>query len=309
MSLGLRVQLLTSVGASRNLKPYQESSLNVRLAANWVAVVGALVGSGGCSVVVESNRTQCSTNADCTARGAEFAGSVCVDSFCRAPTNWACLDLPPPMAAPQDQFQVSFVVRDTVTQMPKPGLRARLCRKLDVECSNAVSESATVDEQGNVSFQVAAGFDGYARFDGGDLLPGIFFFNPPVSRDTLNIPITLSASTTASALAALTGVALDSGRGVVLLSVLDCTGTPASGITLSSNFADPRARIFYAQEGLPSSMATMTDSSGYGGVVNASPGTVTFSALQAQSGRKIDEVTVLVQAGTQTMTTLVPNGG
>ena len=33
-----------------------------------------------------------------------------------------------------------------------------------------------------------------------------------------------------------------------------------------------------------------------------------LSALLGKGGRKIDEVTVLVQAGTQTMTTLVPSG-
>ncbi len=31
----------------------------------------------GCSVIVDANRPQCSTDADCANRGAEFAGSVC----------------------------------------------------------------------------------------------------------------------------------------------------------------------------------------------------------------------------------------
>lgn len=272
------------------------------------AVAGLVVGVLGCSVVVDADRNQCSTDADCAGRGGEFSSSVCVESLCQPSISWACLGAPAAPAVSEAQFQVSFLVRDSVTQRPKTGIGVRLCRKLDVECSDALSSLVAVDDQGNATFQVAAGFEGYARFEGADVLPGMYFFNPPVAGDTLNIPITLSSPNTAAALAALTGATLESGRGIVLLSVVDCTGSPASGIALSSSIEDGRAKTFYAQQGFPSAMATMTDVSGYGGVVNANPGTTTFSAILAESGQKLNEMTVLVQPGTQTMTTLVPNG-
>ena len=55
-------------------------------------------------------------------------------------------------------------------------------------------------------------------------------------------------------------------------------------------------------------MATMTDASGYGGLVNAREGSVSISALVGESRKRVGEVTVLVQPGTQTMTKLVPDG-
>jgi hypothetical protein len=136
----------------------------------------------------------------------------------------------------------------------------------------------------------------------------MYFFNPPVARNISNIVLVMSSATTVSGLAALAGVTQDNGRGFVLLSVVDCTGVPASGVTLSSSPQDPQSRTFYAKEGFPSASATATDSSGYGGLMNASLGTLTLSASFADYSREIDEVTVLVQAATQTTTTLVAHG-
>jgi hypothetical protein len=263
----------------------------------------------GCSVVVDANRTQCSTDADCTARGSDFAGSACVQSFCQVSARWSCLDAPlgPPPAS-GSKFQVSFAVTDAVAQKPWAGLSARLCRKLDVACTDALSAAVVTDAEGKVGFEVPAGFDGYVRVEGTGTLPSMYFFNPPVARNISNIVLVMSSATTVSGLAALAGVTQDNGRGFVLLSVVDCTGVPASGVTLSSSPQDPQSRTFYAKEGFPSASATATDSSGYGGLMNASLGTLTLSASFADYAREIDEVTVLVQAATQTTTTLVAHG-
>src|SRR4051794_10361248 len=74
----------------------------------------------GCSVIVDANRQQCSTDADCTNRGPEFAGSVCKAGACEVgmtasggsgpsedPNNplnpqnprWACASEPPATSA------------------------------------------------------------------------------------------------------------------------------------------------------------------------------------------------------------------
>jgi hypothetical protein len=204
---------------------------------------------------------------------------------------------------------VSFLVRDAVSQKPKTGVNVQLCRKLDVGCTDALSAPAMVDEQGSVAFQVEGGFAGYARFEGSaDSVAGMYFFNPPVAKDTLDIAVQLSAPPVVAGLVMLTGATPDSTRGMVLVSVLDCTGAQAKGIILESNLSADQGKIFYSKAGIPDGMATETDKGGYGGIVNAIPKTVSLSAFVAQSRKKVGEVTVLVQPGTQTMTKLVPDG-
>jgi hypothetical protein len=283
----------------------------VRRVTYLLPALAGLLANVGCSVIVDSNRTQCSTDSDCSARGGQFATSVCVESFCQEPPDlaWSCLgDTPATPPASTEQFQVSFLVRDAVSQKPKTGLSVRLCRKLDVECTDALSSPVSVDEKGNAAFQVEGGFAGYARFEGADSVPGMYFFNPPVAKDTMDIAVQLSAPAVVAGLVMLTGATPDSTRGMVLLSVLDCTGAPASGITLESNLNADQGKIFYSKGGIPDGMATTTDESGYGGIVNATPGAITLSALVARNKKRVGEVTVLVQAGTQTMTKLVPDG-
>ncbi len=285
------------------------SQLAVTNLAQWVCMLSALMPiASGCSVLVDAERPQCTTDAECTSRGPEFTGSTCVESVCRASPRWACLDEPAPPLPAGGPYDITFFVRDAVSQTPRSGMLAKLCRRLDVNCAEPVSQVAVVDEEGNVGFEVAEGFNGYARFEGPDSLIGLYFFNPPVYEDKHDLPVALSSPTTVGGLAALTGATQEPERGIVLLSVLDCTGAFAKGATITSSEADPGSKAFYSLNGLPSATATQTDGTGYGGLVNASPGTMTFVATLEETSRQIDEVTVLIQAGTQTMTTLVPRG-
>jgi hypothetical protein len=285
------------------------SQLAVINLARWVCILSASMPMvSGCSVLVDAERPQCTTDEECTSRGPAFAGSACVESVCQASPRWACLDEPAPPLPGGGPYDITFFVRDAVSLTPRSGMLAKLCRRLDVGCAEPVSHVAVVDDEGYVGFQVAEGFNGYARFDGPDSLIGLYFFNPPVYEDKRDIPVSLSSPTTVGGLAALTGATQEPERGIVLLSVLDCTGALASGVTITANEADPGSKAFYALKGLPSPSATQTDDTGYGGVVNASPGTMTFVATLEENGLQIDEMTVLIQPGTQTMTTLVPRG-
>jgi hypothetical protein len=273
-----------------------------------VALLAMLQLVGGCSLLVDANRAQCESDSDCSALGAGFSGSVCIQSFCQATPRWQCLDSPRAAAPTSGEFNVSFLVRDTVTQKPKVGFSVRLCRKLDVACSDSVSATALTDDQGMVALKAPAAFEGYARFEGGDAIPGMYFFNPPVARDLPTITVSLSNSATTAGLAALTGATQEPTRGLVLASAMDCTGVAAAGIKLASNAEDSSSRAFYAADGLPNGDATQTDDAGYGGIVNVSPGSITLTGTLASTGREIDRVTVLVQAGMMTITTLVPHG-
>jgi hypothetical protein len=198
---------------------------------------------------------------------------------------------------------------DIVKQQPLAGIGGRLCRKLDVSCTDALSGVVTSDAQGAMVFDVPSAFDGYVRFESADISPTLYFFNPPVAQDLSNVSVSLASPTTVGLLALQAGAQQSAERGLILISVLDCAGAPAGGIQLSAAPTDTQVVPFYAQQGLPSGSARATDSSGYGGFLNVAPGSVTFSASLASTRRAMDQLTVLVQPNTATVTSLVPHGG
>lgn len=221
-------------------------------------------------------------------------------------TRWSCLDEPSEQATGSGSFTATFLLRDTVSQEPKVGVAARACRRLDVKCAEGLDGVKTTDSTGHVSLVVPAGFEGYARFDDPSIASTLFFFDPPVLADRPDLRVSVSAPETTLALAALTGAEPNSSLGVGLVTVFDCFGKPAEGVRVTAEGAGDAAKTFYIRNGLPSGTSNTTDDTGYSGIVNAAPGTVSFSA--SIDGILIGSVSVLVQPSSQTMAHIVPNG-
>ena len=243
---------------------------------------------------------------DCTARGPAFEGAVCEASMCSIATAWSCLSQARPVVSTAGSFTAAFLVRETVSQAPKVGVSVRACRRLDVSCAEGLTAAATTDSMGNVSLGVPGGFAGYARLEEPSIMPTLFFFDPPVQRDLAVRTISVHSPETAGGLAALAGAESNSSLGIVLVTVFDCFGKPAEGVRVTPDNAGNAAKTFYIRNGLPAPAATATDATGYSGVVNAAPGTVSFSA--SLGDMYVGSVTMLVQAGTQTIAHIVPNG-
>jgi hypothetical protein len=68
------------------------AGLAARVGAGWLALASLLAMTGSCSVMVDVDRVQCVTDADCTRRGAAFSSSVCHDSVCRPDGIASCED-------------------------------------------------------------------------------------------------------------------------------------------------------------------------------------------------------------------------
>jgi hypothetical protein len=261
-----------------------------------------------CSVVVDSNRVQCSTTSDCVARGADFAGSTCVESVCVPEAKWRCLDEPIKTELGSGPYRAPFIVQHLVTQAPLSGISARLCRKIDVKCSDPVSDVLETDAAGEVTFDVAAGFDGYAYFDGPDIIPGLYFFNPAVSADLPQAMVSIGPPEVIQLLALQAGATQAPERAVVLLVARDCTGAPAAGVSFKTSGADKASIPFYSEQNLPSGGAEETDAAGYGGLLNAGAGSITFTATINETGRRLGQVTILSREGSITYGSIVPDG-
>lgn len=284
----------------------------------------------GCSVIVDANRPQCSTDADCTNRGADFAGSVCKAGACEGsitasggmgpsvdpndplnPQNprWACASEPPTTSA---GYKLTMHLLDAIDSTKVlPGISAQLCRKLDAMCETPVGAMTTSDENGVVTMQVEKGFDGFVQLTGAKIAPSMYFLTAPASGD-LDLPsVPLASPFAASSIVLQAGGntwAKDT-SGIVLLTAFDCAGTSAASINFSiGGTPDPKTFIFYLVNSLPTTDVSMTDETGYGGLVNVPAGVATISSLLGgPSGHKVSKISVLVRAGYVSYSRVTPN--
>src|SRR6478752_3211118 len=276
----------------------------------------------GCSVIVDANRAQCSTNADC----AKLAGSVCTAGLCVGgggsagasgdpsdplnPQNprWACNAVPP---ANSTGYKVTMHLTDAIDSTKVlPGVNGILCRNLNVECENPVGTMATSDETGQISLQVEKGFDGFVQLTGTKIAPSMYFLTPPASGD-LELPmVPLASPFIAGSIvfqAGGTTWAKDT-SGIVLLTAFDCEGKAAANINFSIGGApDPGTFIFYLVNALPTTSTSVTDDTGYGGLVNVPAGVTTVTASLGEGGRKVSQISVLVRPGYVSYSSVTPN--
>jgi hypothetical protein len=259
----------------------------------------------GCSVLVDANRAQCSTDTDCTERGADFVGAVCKAGLCEVNPQWSC-DAAQASATPG--YKLTMHLQDAVSSEPLPGILAQRCHKLDLTCENPVAMT-TADMTGGVTMQVEAAFDGYVQLTGPKIAPALYFLTPPTSGD-LDLPSVPLATPLAAAGIVLKagGTTWDKQRGLVLLNAFDCEGKAAANITFSiGGTPDPNTFIFYLVDAFPTTTVGATDDTGYGGLVNVPEGVSTISALLEPGARKVSKISVLVRAGYISYSRVTPN--
>ncbi len=170
-------------------------------AAVSASVVIACLATAACSLVLKAEGQQCESDGDCTARGASFAATRCVQQVCvddggagggsggnggagdaagaagssgsgtSDDPRWSCLGKVPAPVAGTEPVEVTFVVQND-SSLPIPYIEGRVCTNLDINCLNPFESGLESDADGIIRFQIPANFVGYveledARFKGG----------------------------------------------------------------------------------------------------------------------------------------------
>jgi hypothetical protein len=162
------------------------------------------------------------------------------------------------------------------------------------------------DSEGNVAFDIPAAFTGFVSFTRSDLTPGVYFLNPAVNSDLDALPVQVVTPDLVKALTGIVGSPQQDANGLMLLSVFDCDGKGAAGVSFTAQGPATPPVTFYSISGLPQANATGTDTAGYGGFVNVPPGAVGVTATINASKRSMPVDSVVVKAGTITYSRLVP---
>jgi hypothetical protein len=273
------------------------------------AAITALSGNG-CSVLIEADRQQCSTTADCRERGSAFAHSVCSDSVCVADPVWGCVGsviwpTPPPVPVPE-KVTAKLSLSNLLTKAVVSGATARVCGKLDPKCDSPTQTDVRSDDDGVMSIQLDRFFDGYIEIKYPNMVDTMYFFNPPVDADRVIPFLPLVPFDALTAFGDQLKMQPQIDHGTVIGLTYDCQGNSAEGIELSTDGADEFTVPFYMAAGFPSLEATATDKSGQGGIANVPQGPRLISGRRADTGELIGTVAVQTRPIQISYTSMLP---
>lgn len=264
----------------------------------------AILGLGGCSLVVDADRQQCETEADCSRLGPDLEDGVCVDALCRTRPDprWDCLEEPVAFVPPaQARVRVVVPIVDAVTNQAVPGVEVMACGTLDSECVMPLA-TALSNQQGQAEFQLAGGFNGYLRCQAPGIFPTLYFFGAPLTRDTTAL-VNVVTPEVVRGLEARDGIVTLAGRSRVVVDVFDCTGAPAAGVQINVPEGDAATTVGYMVDGLYPPSQSETSASGVARILNIGEGYVTLNGRLAD-GRTIGSAAVLTLQGFVTLANL-----
>jgi hypothetical protein len=274
------------------------------------AFAGAALATLNCSALVDSERVQCVTDADCQNRGGDFAGSLCQDTVCITDPTWGCVGSvvwpsSPPVPSPE-KVNVKLALSNLLTKEVVVGATARVCGKLDPKCDSPLETDLRSDGDGILAVQVNKYFDGYFEISNPSMVDTMYFFNPPVETERVVpfVPLVPPEALTVFGESLKMMPLFD--RGTVIGLSYDCQGASAAGVQLSTDAADEHTAAFYMVAGYPSLEATQTDKSGQAGIANVVPGPRLISGRRADTGQTIGTVNVQARPVWITYTSILP---
>jgi len=276
----------------------------------FCAFAGAVASTLDCSAIVDADRVQCATDADCQNRGGEFTGSLCQDTVCITDPTWGCVgsvvwSSPPPVPSPE-KVGVKLVLSNLLTKDVVAGATARVCGKLDPKCDSPIQSDLQSDSEGVLAVQVSKYFEGYFEIKFPNMVDTMYFFNPPVETERVVpfVPLVPFEALTVFGDQLKMMPRLD--RGTVIVLSYDCHAASAAGVELSTDAADEFTVPFYMVHGFPSLEATQTDTSGQGGIANVVAGPRLISGRRADTGDAIGAVNVQTRPIWITYTSMLP---
>jgi len=271
--------------------------------------LGSLLGS--CSLLIDVDGKQCSSDQDCEARGSAFAGSVCERNVC-VPSQTAAggdgtggspdvsVDDPLVCRAPEpsETGTVTFsfapiFLAGTEPKDPQP-FSVKACDQFDFDCENPLVGPVDVNAGEPYDFELPkgeAGFSGYFEITNPDTLGGWFFMGRPILEDTVGWNVTMPSPSLVKHLALLTGEEVDPELGLILAVARDCSAQPLAGVTVTNTKG---GLGYYFVMSVPDTSLTKTGPQGAFGFANVPLLPTSLSGVH-ESGKELGPVSVRVK--------------
>lgn len=253
--------------------------------------------------------------------------------------RWACLDHHPVPTASGLPINVTLTFTDFFLSVPVTTVTVKACPNVtDPSCALPVGTAPT-DATGMVKLKLPttngpfAGYflitptlpDAGVRTDasGGGGADGsspeggagdgstyvtsrIYYSDDPIATDFTDTWALFTNAEEATLASVFQLPPADPSLGIALLTVIDCTGQPAAGVSVEVDTASTETEGFYVSQGIISSTATQTDSSGIAGFVNVPTGARTFTAEFATTRATLGTLSAYLFPGAATYADLGP---
>jgi hypothetical protein len=272
-------------------------------AASLLRVLVACVCVTSCTVVLKTDKEQCSNDQDCAARGPELAGTVCRENVCApAPdTSWSCVGS---VREPAEgtTYKAAIRVIDLISGKPPKDGTVKLCNKYDPPCAGPLLD-VPMPPDGLVSSDVPSTFRGFFSIVTTTVRPTLYFVDTGGPAITNTVALLTPAASAALNSALKPTPSPDSGS--VSITMTDCNGKRAAGVHFDIDVQDG-VLPFYVLGSAISPTATATDVGGNGGFANLKEGTVTITAKLEKTGQVVGTVSTLIRPKSVTYQPLRP---
>jgi hypothetical protein len=217
--------------------------------------------------------------------------------------SFPCMTDPMPTTAP-GVIQVSGLARSVTAQGQEPVAGATVRAH---DANGAEVGAATTDTDGAYAISLTTGgapIDGYLHAVAASHLETYLYPPNPMFTDTDDGSLMFLSSGTFALLALVSGVTQDSSRGFVAGLVLDCSGAPVAGATVST---DPPGTVVYADtSSLPDTGATATSETGIVFIFNVPVGVATIRATADGAAFRAHPIEVRATGAQITTTAIAP---
>jgi hypothetical protein len=240
----------------------------------------------------------CEADKDCSGTDTpRCLRSQCVSAELFA--QWSCA---PQTHATTDTVQYSFGVVEFLSRQAPADVVVNACRNGDVGCAQPVATFTDTGRTGNVTLTLPRGFYGFFEVRSSEL-QALLYVTKPIVRDAQARDVPVLATSTVELLAELVGFPWDRDKGLALLEMMNCSGTPSGGVQFKTSRA--ATDQFYIIDQIPSKEATQTkydttDNTADGGFINLEPGSITFSAHLGEDGLELGSFNAQIRANTIT---------
>lgn len=210
-------------------------------------------------------------------------------------TPFGCAGAPPPNTA-DNPIVFSGTVAQSTTLMPVTNaavvgqLGATQAFTTTTDATGKFSKSLN---SGNapLAFNLQVSANGFKN---------TYYFPAYVVTHDAKYDVELFSQSDANMLAAAAQITYDAGKGIILMTINDCNGTPLQGATIDTTLLPANAVVHYFDRVTPSLTATSTDMYGVAMVSNLNPGSVQLGAKANGMNLKTHSVQIFADAFIQT---------